>query len=133
MTRIPGPKHQPATRTPRQARQDLKALAHRMVEGLESRLLMTDAIAPTAQLVAANRDPTGLGYNIQVTYRDENDLDTTSLDSTDIRVTGPGSYNQQGTFISLDNNTKGLRTVTYRVPSPLVFGTYTITVQTRAV
>ncbi len=56
---------------------------------------------------------------ITVTYSGGPGLDVSDLGTGDIRVTGPGSYDQIATFVSVDVNSDGTpRVATYRTPAP---------------
>jgi len=89
-----------------------------------------DKLSPTAALVGVpTADPSGVGYNINVSYTDDVDLDTTSIGNGDILVTGPSGYSDFGKLVAITNSTKGLRTAKYLVSNPVFRGSYTITVQ----
>ncbi|MDV7398273.1 hypothetical protein RZS08_43115, partial [Arthrospira platensis SPKY1] len=67
-------------------------------------------------------------------------IDVGSLDSNDILVTGPNSYSQTATFVSVNNSTNGTpRTATYRITAPggawdnADNGTYTVQMKNLAV
>lgn len=100
-----------------------------------------DTTAPTAALTASNITATSsTAKTFTVTYRDNAGIDASTIDSADVRVTGPNGYSQTATLVSVDSTTDGTpRTATYRVPSPggswdsADNGTYTVTMQTGAV
>jgi parallel beta-helix repeat protein len=78
----------------------------------------------------------GTSYTLQVTYSDSTAINVSTLDSNDIRVTGPNGFNQLATFVSVDNNTNGTpRTATYTITPPggawaaTANGTYTVSVE----
>jgi hypothetical protein len=94
-----------------------------------------DKIAPTAtSLVAANVTTGGdTTYTFTVTFSDNQAIDVTSLDESDIRVSGPGSFSQLATLVSVTPAGSGSpRTVTYQITAPggawnsADVGTYTI-------
>lgn len=127
MTCMLGPDdHQPTLRRPRERGPG------GFVEALESRQLMTgtvqnpDIVAPRVQSASITRDPGGLGFNIDVTYTDNCDLLDTSFNETDIRVTGPGNFDELGTVRAITDLGVGIRRVSYLVPSPTIFGTYSV-------
>jgi large repetitive protein len=70
-------------------------------------------------------------HEFTVTYSDNVAIDVSSLDSNDILVTGPNSYSQTATFVSVNNTTNGTpRTATYRITRPAGRGTTPTTVRT---
>ncbi|MGL5133130.1 MAG: hypothetical protein ACRC78_11415, partial [Planktothrix sp.] len=78
--------------------------------------------APTATATANNITRT-LGsnnsYTFTVTYSDDKGVKVSSLDSQDIRVTGPNGFNQLASFVSVDTNSDGTpRTATYSINAP---------------
>jgi hypothetical protein len=94
-----------------------------------------DRVVPTATY--GGETPTG-GANyldFTVTYSDTvSGLAVSTLDSSDITVTGPGGYSQGATLVSVDTLTNGSpRIATYRIPAPggtwnlADSGTYTVT------
>jgi predicted outer membrane repeat protein len=101
-----------------------------------------DRTAPTAGgLVAANVTSSGgTTYSFTVTFSDNLAVDITSIDGGDIRVTGPGGFEQLATLVSvtpLGNGT--LRTATYQITAPggawdtTDNGTYTISLEANQV
>ncbi|MEY4385849.1 MAG: hypothetical protein RLY20_1132, partial [Verrucomicrobiota bacterium] len=76
-----------------------------------------------------------------VTYSDNTAVNVGTIDSSDVRVTGPGGYNQLAQFVSLDLAGNGTpRTATYSVPPPngsawlpADNGLYTLTMQSNQV
>jgi subtilisin-like proprotein convertase family protein len=100
-------------------------------------LKLADATPPQAVLTASNVVSQGAAsYTFTVTYSDNTAVDVSTLDSSDIRVTGPNSFNQVATFVSVDNNTDGTpRVATYQLTPPggswdyLDNGTYTVSVE----
>jgi Metallo-peptidase family M12B Reprolysin-like/Bacterial pre-peptidase C-terminal domain len=76
-------------------------------------------------------------YQFNITYNDNVALNTSSLDGSDIKVTGPGGFNQFASFVSVTAapTVGGNRTATYQITPPggswdyLDDGTYTLTLQ----
>jgi CSLREA domain-containing protein len=102
---------------------------------------ITETERPTASLSVANiTGGGGTTHNFTVTYADNVAIDVGSLDSNDILVTGPNSYSQTATFVSVNNTTNGTpRTATYRITAPggtwdnADNGTYTVQMKNLAV
>lgn len=98
--------------------------------------------APTATIYAPDLsfpEPNAV-YTITVTYTDDVAVNVASLDSNDIKVTGPMGVNVPVTFLSVDNPTNGpTRTATYRVNAPggtwdaTDWGPYVVTLQANQV
>ena len=97
-----------------------------------------DATPPTVTAVAApNVTAGGAGiYGFSVTYADNLAIQAASLDSLDVRVSGPGGYSAAATFtgiVPVGNGTP--RTASYQIVPPggtwdaADSGTYTIAVQ----
>ncbi|MCU0533101.1 MAG: DUF4347 domain-containing protein [Hydrococcus sp. Prado102] len=82
--------------------------------------VLADAIAPTANLNAANINTGNEStYNFTVTYNDNVAIRTNTLDGSDVRVTGPNSYSQLATLASVDSTSNGSpRTATYQILAP---------------
>jgi hypothetical protein len=58
-------------------------------------------------------------HSFTITYADNVAVKVSTLDNSDIRVTGPNSYSQLATFLSVDTAGDGTpRTATYRIPAP---------------
>ncbi|MBD2180129.1 GDSL-type esterase/lipase family protein [Aerosakkonema funiforme] len=101
----------------------------------------SDVRAPTATLSATNiTNTSNSAYTFTVTYTDDQAVDISSLDSSDLRVTGPNGFNQLATFVSLDSNTNGaIRTATYSLNplggswDALDNGNYTVALQANQV
>ena len=97
----------------------------------------TDTTAPTALLTASNLTSGGGGtYTFTVTYSDNVAVNVSTLNSSDVVVTGPNSFSQAATFVSVDTNSNGAtRTATYRITAPggtwdlTDNGTYNISLQ----
>ena len=94
----------------------------------------TDTTPPTATVTASDLTTGGTStYDFTVTFSDDTAIDVSTLDSSDVLVTGPNSFSQVATFISVDVNTDGTpRTATYQLTAPNVTwestdnGTYTV-------
>ena len=141
MRRKLGPDNRRNSSSPPPARWSAVRATH-LVEALEERRLFAvslpgaggvgaapDTIAPTAMLTRAVPNAAGLGEDIDVTYTDDIAVDTTTLDNKDIRVTGAaGAFSQLATLISFTDISTTIKVGHYRVPSPTVFGTYTVSV-----
>ncbi len=76
-----------------------------------------DVNPPTASLAAADiTSAGGTTQNLTVTYVDDVRVNETTLDSLDLRVTGPGNFNQLATFVSVQEFAGGTTCVaTYQV------------------
>lgn len=77
--------------------------------------------APTVSAFNAANITTsgGATYRFSVTFSDDLAVDATSLDSNDIRVVGPGGFNQLATLISVTPAGNGAsRTATYQINAP---------------
>ena len=80
-----------------------------------------DTTPPTVSAYSAPSVTTGGGTTetFTVTYADNVAVNVSTLDSNDVLVTGPNSYSQLATFVSVDNSSNGTpRTATYRLPAP---------------
>ena len=65
----------------------------------------------------------GTHYNFTVTLTDDGAVRVSTLDSSDIRVTGPNGFDSPATFLSVNTATDGSpRTATYQVDSNFVGG-----------
>lgn len=98
--------------------------------------------APQAEFQGTNLVETGrTNYSFAVSYSDDTAIDVSTIDSQDIRVTGPNGYDRLARFVSLNLSGNGSpRIATYvLVPpagdvwTPVHNGTYTVTIQTNAV
>jgi hypothetical protein len=101
-----------------------------------------DKTAPTAgSLFAANVGLSGgTTYTFTITFSDNQAIDRTSLDGNDIRVSGPGGFNQLATLVSVTPDGNGTpRTATYQITVPgrawdiADNGTYTIALEVNQV
>jgi hypothetical protein len=99
-----------------------------------------DSVAPVATIVtAANLGDSSKGaktYDFTVRYTDNLAVLFSSLDGKDVRVTGPNSFNQLASLVSVDKNANGTPLVaTYRITAPggdwdfADNGAYTITLE----
>ncbi len=101
----------------------------------------TDTTAPTAALSATPLTTEGTTqFDFTLTYSDDTAVDVTSLDSSDIRVTGPNGYNQIATLVSVNDTTNGTpRPAVYRITAPNSTwqdtdnGTYTVALRSNQV
>jgi len=97
----------------------------------------SDFTPPTASLSAPDVfNSGGTLYQFRVTYQDNAAVDISTLDSNDVRVTGPGLFNVLATFVSATRSTNGTPvTATYQfVPPGGTWdlgdnGTYTVAMQ----
>lgn len=90
-------------------------------------------IPPSARLTAANVTSAGNKHTFQVIYEDNEAVIRTSLDNSDIVVTGPKGFSQNATLVSLNPNADGSPlTATYEILAPggswdgTEQGTYTV-------
>lgn len=96
-----------------------------------------DTTPPTASLVATNlTNGGGVTYAFNVTYRDNESFDVSSLDANDVRVRGPHDFEVHADLVSVSDGTNGTpRTATYQIHAPGSLwdatdnGTYTVTLQ----
>ena len=91
-----------------------------------------DTTPPSATLTAPDlTSDGGTNYDFTVTYSDNKAVNASTLDSSDILVTGPKGYSQQAAIVKVDSTGGALR-VTYRIGAPGGIwygnddGTYTI-------
>ncbi len=79
-----------------------------------------DGTAPTASATVANiTNAGGTTHTFTVQYNDNVAVNVSTVDSSDVRVTGPNGFNQIATFVSVDTATDGTpRTVTYQITAP---------------
>ena len=88
-----------------------------------------DVVPPTASLVNVNV-AAGATTEFTVSYSDNQAIDVTTLDNTDIRVTGPAGFNQLASLVSVNDNTNGTpRTAVYGITTPTDNGTYSVLVE----
>src|SRR6266480_2791804 len=79
-----------------------------------------NAINPTAVATTTNVTIVGgTSYSFTVRYADDGEIDVSSLDSGDVRVTGPGGFNVAATFVSVNIHYNGTpRIATYSIVPP---------------
>jgi hypothetical protein len=88
---------------------------------LTGEIYIVDKTAPMAgSLVAANISTSGgTTYRFTVSFSDNLAIDATSLDGSDIRVSGPGGFDQFATLVSVTPVGSGTpRTATYQIAAP---------------
>jgi hypothetical protein len=91
-----------------------RALDASEVASLASVLNGSDTTVPTAVVDALNLATAGeTAYTFTVTYSDDVGIDITTLDNNDIRVTGPGNFEQIATLIDVTGTT-----ATYQITAP---------------
>ena len=98
-----------------------------------------DTTPPTVASIGASAVtvPGPATYDFTVTYHDNIALNANTLDGSDLRITGPGSFSQLASFISVTpaNSVGSNRTATYRITAPggtwdyTDDGTYSIALQ----
>jgi hypothetical protein len=95
-------------------------------------------VPPLAEIQLADLTQSGqASHQFTVTYSDDVAIDVSTIDSNDLRVTGPNGYDQFAQFVSLNTSGNGTpRTATYAVTppgggtwSPAHNGTYTVSMQ----
>jgi len=99
--------------------------------------LSLDTFAPSAVENAAGiTSEIGPTYTFTVTFADNVAVDVSTLDSSDIRVTGPNGYDRAATLLGIDTNSDGTpRIASYQISSSYTSwdgaenGTYTVVVQ----
>jgi hypothetical protein len=102
---------------------------------------IADTTVPTATVSASNITTAGgTTKTFTVTYSDNVAINVAGLDSSDVQVTGPNSFSQIATFVSVNTNSNGTpRTATYSITTPGGSwdlgdnGTYTIAMRTSQV
>jgi glucose/arabinose dehydrogenase len=77
-------------------------------------------LPPSALLNATNLNTAGGNtYTLGIIYSDNTAVDLATLDSQDVRVTGPNNFSQLATLVSVDTNSNGTpRTATYSINAP---------------
>jgi hypothetical protein len=95
-----------------------------------------DSAVPTAGLEARDVNALGgSGHAFIVQYTDDNGIDPRSLDSSDVRVTGPNGYSRAATLVSVDRAGTTTRAAVYSIVAPdgvwreKDAGLYSVTVQ----
>ncbi len=109
----------------------------------QSRLFSTsiDTTLPTASAAVTNLTTEGsTTYDFTVTYTDNVAVNVSSLDSNDVRVTGPNGFNQLASLVGVNTTGNGTpRTATYRLTGPggswdaADNGTYTLALEANQV
>ena len=79
-----------------------------------------EAEAPTAAAIASGvTEPGETSYQFLVAYSDNVAVDVATIGAGDVKVTGPGGFEADATFVSLDNDTNGTpRAATYEIEPP---------------
>lgn len=78
----------------------------------------TSSEAATLSATNITQD-SGSTYTFSVTYQDDNGIDVSTLDSNDLRVTGPNGFDQPVELVSVSGFSNGsLGTATYRINAP---------------
>jgi hypothetical protein len=79
-----------------------------------------DTTAPTASLASTQPVTGAATLDFNVTYTDTlSGIDVSSLDDSDVYVTGPNGFNGAATFVSVNTPSNGSpRTATYRITAP---------------
>ncbi|MGB3239459.1 MAG: DUF4038 domain-containing protein [Geitlerinemataceae cyanobacterium] len=79
-----------------------------------------DDMPPTGSVTVEDITETGGdSHTFTVTYRDNEGLDLSTLDSSDLSVLGPNGFDAETTFLLVDNNSNGTpRTATYQIEAP---------------
>jgi len=99
-------------------------------------------VPPLAEIQLADLTQSGQAtHQFTVTFSDDVGTNVATIDSSDLRVTGPNGYDQFAQFVSLNTSGNGTpRTATYAVTppgggtwSPAHNGTYTVNMQATAV
>lgn len=104
------------------------------VLGLDLKGWTKETTAPTASLDVTSVNTAAGQMTFKVTYKDESAMNVSSIDSADVRVTGPGGYNQLATKVSTVTSAGNKSVVvTYAVPQPAGNGTFTLAMQNHQV
>jgi Ca2+-binding RTX toxin-like protein len=98
---------------------------------------VVDTTAPTTALTASNiTNAGGNVYQFNVTYSDDTAVDNSTIDNQDVRVNGPGGFNQAATLVNTVTNNQGaVITATYEINAAggswdtADHGSYTISLQ----
>ncbi|MDY6938879.1 MAG: DUF4038 domain-containing protein [Cyanobacteriota bacterium] len=96
-----------------------------------------DIAAPTANFGGTDlTSGGGSSYTFTLTYTDDVAVDVSTLDNSDVRVTGPDGFGTTASLVNLSDNTDGTpRTATYQINAPGSTwdssdnGTYTVKVR----
>ena len=99
-----------------------------------------DSSVPSAGLEAPDLNALGgSGHAFIVHYDDDNGIDPRTLDSSDVRVTGPNGYSRLASLVSVDRAGTTTRAAIYSIPAPdggwaeRDVGLYTVTTQSNQV
>ncbi|MGB3403152.1 MAG: DUF4038 domain-containing protein [Microcoleaceae cyanobacterium] len=78
---------------------------------------VVDTTAPTTAITASNITNGGdTVYQFSVTYSDDTAVDNSTIDNQDIRVSGPGGFDQAATLVDTNVNNQGaVITATYEI------------------
>ncbi|MCX5662983.1 MAG: right-handed parallel beta-helix repeat-containing protein, partial [Planctomycetota bacterium] len=79
-----------------------------------------DTTAPTAAASVSNVTAAGAtSYTFTVTFSDNAGINVSTLDGSDVRVTGPNGFSQLAALVSVNVNSNGTpRTATYSIAAP---------------
>lgn len=94
-----------------------------------------DTQAPAATLAPVSSPSIGNTLDLTITYTDNIALNSSTIGTGDIRVTGPNGFNQVATMVALSSVSSTTRTAVYRITSPADLwnsadsGTYSILLQ----
>lgn len=80
-------------------------------------VLIGDLTPPTATLIATNISTPVTYHWFQVRYTDDVAVKFSTINGTDVQVTGPGGYSSLGTLSNLTHSS-GTWTATYRITAP---------------
>src|SRR5277367_4688436 len=91
-----------------------------VIQKLERRRLLSASAVelPIGALSASNDDASSGDYQFVVTYNGSSSVNLSSLGNANIKVTGPGGFNQDATLAGVDANSSSI--------NPPVFATYQI-------
>jgi len=77
--------------------------------------------APTTATLAASNvsESNDSTYSFNVTYTDDDGINISTIDSSDVEITGPNGFNQLAQLVSVNSSSNGSpRTATYRINTP---------------
>ncbi|WP_019502689.1 PA14 domain-containing protein [Pseudanabaena sp. PCC 6802] len=102
---------------------------------------LVDSTLPTATATAANVTTAGSAtYDFTVTYSDNVAVNASTIDGSDVRITGPNNFDRLASLVSINPSGNGTpRTATYRITAPgdawdnTDNGTYTLALQANQV
>ncbi|GEM_PF-1373501 len=86
----------------------------------QSQLFSQSSSSSTPSLSATDLTTNGEpSYTFTVTYSDDTAIDISTLDDSDIRITGPKEFNELAELVSIDTPEDGTpRTATYKIDAP---------------